>query len=178
MIRHHPPEIPNKNNKLLYFLRARDVARISRRAWRRQTDIDTSESAPVLDEHAAHTLLADGFVYNCACFRDDIQGVFMKFLFAALFAFSVLAAGNATASEKLAQSSGCMTCHTVERKVIGPSYKEIAAKYRNDKSAEANMVKKVKSGGSGVWGPTPMPPNAHVKEDDIKAIVAWILALK
>lgn len=102
----------------------------------------------------------------------------MKFLFALLFALGVLAAGNATASEKLAQSSGCMTCHSIDRKVIGPGYKEIAAKYRNDKGAEANLVKKVKAGGAGVWGPTPMPPNAHVKEDDIKAIVNWILTLQ
>lgn len=102
----------------------------------------------------------------------------MKFVFAMLVSLGVLTAGNAAASEKLAQSSGCMTCHTVDRKVIGPSYKEIAAKYRNDKSAEANLVKKVKSGGSGVWGSTPMPPNAHVKEDDIKAIVQWMLTLK
>lgn len=102
----------------------------------------------------------------------------MKFLFALLFALGVLATGNAAASEKLAQSSGCMTCHSVDRKVIGPSYKEIAAKYRSDKGAEANLVKKVKAGGSGVWGPTPMPPNAHVKEEDIKAIVTWIMAIK
>jgi cytochrome c len=102
----------------------------------------------------------------------------MKFLFAVLFALGTIAAGNATASEKLAQSSGCMTCHSVDRKVIGPGYKEIAAKYRNDKGAEANLVKKVKAGGSGVWGSTPMPPNAHVKEDDIKAIVTWILTIK
>jgi len=102
----------------------------------------------------------------------------MRFLFALLFALGVLAAGNAAASEKLAQSSGCMTCHAIDRKAIGPGYKEIAARYRNDKSAEAKLVKKVKTGGSGVWGPAPMPPNAHVKEEDIKAIVNWILTLK
>lgn len=102
----------------------------------------------------------------------------MKFVFALLFALGLLAAGNTQASEKLAQSSGCMTCHAVDRKVIGPGYKEIAAKYRNDKSAEAKLIKKVKAGGSGVWGSTPMPPNAHVKEDDIKTIVHWILTLK
>lgn len=102
----------------------------------------------------------------------------MKFAFALLFTLGLLASGNAAASEKLAQSSGCMTCHAVDRKVIGPGYKEIAAKYRNDKSAEAKLVKKVKAGGSGVWGSTPMPPNAHVKEDDIKTIVHWILTLK
>lgn len=102
----------------------------------------------------------------------------MKFVFAMLFALGALAAGNAAASEKLAQSSGCMTCHAIDRKAIGPGYKEIAARYRNDKSAEAKLVKKVKAGGSGVWGPAPMPPNAHVKEDDIKTIVTWILTLK
>lgn len=102
----------------------------------------------------------------------------MKSAFVALAAISVLAAGNAAASEKLAQTSGCMTCHAIDKKLIGPSYKEVAAKYRNDKGAEANLVKKVKAGGSGVWGPTPMPPNAHVKEDDIKAIVHWVLTLK
>jgi cytochrome c len=102
----------------------------------------------------------------------------MKFVFAVMFAVGALFTGSATASEKLAQSSGCMTCHAIDRKTIGPSYKDIAAKYRNDKGAEASLVKKVKSGGSGVWGPTPMPPNAHVKEDDIKAMVTWILTLK
>ncbi len=102
----------------------------------------------------------------------------MKFVFVALFTLGIFAGGNALASEKLAQSSGCMTCHSIDRKIVGPGYKEIAAKYRNDKGAEANLVKKVKAGGSGVWGPTPMPPNAHVKEEDIKAIVSWILTLK
>ena len=102
----------------------------------------------------------------------------MKFAIVALTAIGVLAAGNAAANEKLAQSSGCMTCHAVDKKVIGPGFKEIAAKYRNDKAAEANLVKKVKAGGSGVWGSTPMPPNAHVKEDDIKTIVQWVLSQK
>ena len=102
----------------------------------------------------------------------------MKFVLAVLFALGALVSGNAAASEKLAQSSGCMTCHAVDRKLVGPGYKEIATKYRNDKAAAANLVKKVKAGGSGVWGSTPMPPNAHVKEADIKAIVTWVLTLK
>jgi len=87
-------------------------------------------------------------------------------------------AGAAQANEKLAQSSGCMTCHGVDKKVIGPSYKEIAAKYRTDKGAEASLIKKVKGGGKGVWGDMPMPPNAHLKDDDIKTLVVWILATK
>jgi cytochrome c len=87
-------------------------------------------------------------------------------------------AGVAQANEKLAQSSGCMTCHTVDKRVIGPTYKEIAAKYRNDKGAEAALFKKVKAGGKGVWGEIPMPPNAHVKDEDVKTLVRWILATK
>ena len=102
----------------------------------------------------------------------------MRFICAALIALGTVTAGNVAASEKLAQANGCMTCHAVDRKVVGPSYKDVAAKYRKDKGAEANLVKKVKAGGSGVWGPTPMPPNAHVKEDNIKSIVHWILELK
>jgi cytochrome c len=87
-------------------------------------------------------------------------------------------AGTALANEKLAQANGCMTCHAVDKKILGPSYKEIAAKYRGDKGAEATLVKKVKAGGQGVWGPVAMPPNAHVKDDDIKAMVQWILSIK
>jgi cytochrome c len=103
----------------------------------------------------------------------------MKRLFAACGLCAALAVmGSVHADEKLAQSSGCMTCHAIDKKVIGPSFKEIAAKYRNDKTAEAALFKKVKAGGKGVWGETPMPPNAHVKDEDIKTLVHWILSLK
>ena len=102
----------------------------------------------------------------------------MKFAIVALAAVGVLAAGSAAANEKLAQSSGCMACHGIDKKVVGPGFKEIAAKYRSDKAAEGILAKKVKAGGSGNWGATPMPPNAHVKDDDIKTLVQWILALK
>lgn len=87
-------------------------------------------------------------------------------------------AAEAKAAEALAKNSGCLACHTADKKLIGPSYKDIAAKYRNDKGAEANLVKKVKAGGKGVWGDIPMPPNAHVKDEDIKTIVQWILSIK
>lgn len=102
----------------------------------------------------------------------------MKLVWVTLAAFGLIAAGNGYASDKLAQSSGCMTCHAVDKKLIGPGFKEIAAKYKNDKDAEAKLAQKVKAGGSGVWGTIPMPPNAHVKEGDIKAIVHWILSQK
>jgi len=98
-------------------------------------------------------------------------------LASALLAGVILATG-AHANEKLAQASGCMTCHGVDKKVIGPSYKDIASKYRNDKQAEAKLFQKVKAGGKGVWGEIPMPPNAHVKDDDIKTLVRWVMSQK
>jgi cytochrome c len=84
---------------------------------------------------------------------------------------------QAQANEALAQKSGCLACHGVEKKVLGPSYKEVAAKYKSDKGAEAKLVAKVKAGGSGVWGPVPMPPHPQVKDEDIKKIVQWVLSL-
>ena len=102
----------------------------------------------------------------------------MKRILVTAISAGLLAAGSAVASDKLAQSSGCMTCHAIDKKVIGPGFKEIAAKYKNDKNAESRLAQKVKAGGSGVWGTIPMPPNAHVKESDIKTLVHWILTQK
>jgi cytochrome c len=89
-----------------------------------------------------------------------------------------LAALPALANEDLAKKSGCMACHAIDKKVVGPAYKEVAAKYKGDKAAEAKLVKKVKEGGVGVWGQVPMPPNGHVKDDDIKTLVKWVLSQK
>src|SRR5262249_5504856 len=87
-------------------------------------------------------------------------------------------AADAQAAEALAKSSGCFACHSVDKKLVGPAYKEIAAKYRNDKTAPSKLVQKVKDGGKGVWGDIPMAPNAHVKDADIKTLVDWILEMK
>ena len=87
-------------------------------------------------------------------------------------------AADAKSGEALAKSSGCFACHSVDKKLIGPGYKEIADKYRGSKSAEADLVKKVKDGSKGVWGDIQMPANAHVKDEDIRAIVQWILSIK
>jgi len=87
-------------------------------------------------------------------------------------------AADAKAAETLAKSSGCLACHTVDKKLVGPSYKEIAARYRNDKKAGATLAQKVKAGGKGAWGDIPMPPNAHVKDADIKTVVQWILSIE
>jgi cytochrome c len=87
-------------------------------------------------------------------------------------------AADAKAAEALAQKSGCLACHSIEKKVLGPSYKDVAAKYKGDKTAEAKLITKVKVGGSGVWGPMPMPANSpQVKDADIKTVVQWILAM-
>ena len=103
----------------------------------------------------------------------------MKQFIAASAALAALTlCGTVQANEKLAQASGCMVCHGTDKKIIGPSYKDIAAKYRNDKGAEPNLFKKVKGGGKGVWGETPMPPNPHVKDEDIHTVVKWILSQK
>ena len=96
---------------------------------------------------------------------------------AATLAAGALAA-DATAGEALAKASGCLACHTVDKKLVGPSYKEIADRYRKEKGAEASLIEKVKAGGKGVWGEIPMPPNAHVKDADIKTMVQWVLTIK
>ena len=106
----------------------------------------------------------------------------MKIIFTLLAAAAAatIAAGahgaDAKASEALATTSGCLACHTVDKKLVGPSFKEIADRYRKDKSAEANLMQKVKVGGKGEWGDIPMPPNAHVKDADIKTLMQWILS--
>lgn len=103
----------------------------------------------------------------------------MKHVIAASAAtLALLVSAGVQADEKLAQSNGCMTCHQIDKKILGPSFKEVAAKYKGDKAAEATLVKKVKDGGKGTWGEMPMPPNAHVKDADIATIVKWIMAQK
>ena len=102
----------------------------------------------------------------------------MKVLLTMIATAAVLFAGQASASEALAQKSGCLACHGVDKKVLGPSFKDVGAKYKGDKGAEAKLVAKVKAGGSGVWGPMPMPANSpQVKDEDIKSIVHWVLSL-
>jgi cytochrome c len=80
--------------------------------------------------------------------------------------------------EELIKKDGCTACHSIDKKIVGPAYKDVANKYRNDPKAAAYLHDKIKKGGSGVWGPVPMPPNTQVKDDDIKVIVAYILSLK
>lgn len=98
----------------------------------------------------------------------------------ALVGACLTAAGNATADLALATASGCTACHQVDAKVVGPAYKEVAAKYKADPEAQAKLTKAVIDGGVGVWGEIPMLPKggrADVSDDDIAKLVAWILTL-
>lgn len=96
-------------------------------------------------------------------------------LFASGAAHAVL--DNAKA-EALMKKDGCAACHSIDKKIVGPAYVEVAAKYKNDKNAVAMLSKKVKEGSTGVWGPIPMPPNAATSQADITELVTWIMTLK
>ena len=95
----------------------------------------------------------------------------------AAVAFAAIA-GPAAANEELAKKHACTACHAIDKKLVGPAYKDVAAKYRGDAKAEAALVDKVKKGGVGVWGQVPMPPNSGVPDADVKALVKWVLSLK
>jgi cytochrome c551/c552 len=82
------------------------------------------------------------------------------------------------AGEALMQKDGCAACHAVDKKLVGPAYLDVAAKYKGDAGAPVKLAQKVKAGGAGVWGQVPMPPNPQVPDGDIKALVSWILAIK
>ena len=90
----------------------------------------------------------------------------------------VLVSAPVLADQALAQAKNCMSCHAVDKKLVGPSYKEVAAKYSGQKDAADKLALKIVKGGSGVWGPVPMPANAQVNEAEAKKLAAWVLTLK
>ncbi len=93
-----------------------------------------------------------------------------------LVAACLLSALPAWADLALATSKNCMSCHNIDKKVVGPAYKDVAAKYRGDKAAPARLTTKVLQGGGGVWGPVPMPSNPQVTEVEARKLVAWVMA--
>ena len=97
-----------------------------------------------------------------------------------LVAAGILSAGAAQAAdeEALAKSKNCLACHAVDKKLVGPAYKDIANKYTGQKDAEAMLSEKVIKGGKGVWGQIPMPPNASVTPAESTKLVKWILGMK
>src|SRR3990167_791082 len=101
----------------------------------------------------------------------------MKHVFLIMAAMTSLAA-PAMADEALATSKNCMACHAVDKKLVGPSYKEVAAKYSGQKDAVDKLAAKIVKGGAGVWGPVPMPANAQVNDAEAKKLAAWVLTQK
>lgn len=93
-------------------------------------------------------------------------------------ALSLTVAAPAMADMALATSKNCMACHSVDKKLVGPSYKDVAAKYAGQKDAVEKLATKIMKGSSGVWGPVPMPANAQVNEADAKKLAAWVMAQK
>jgi cytochrome c len=95
--------------------------------------------------------------------------------------FALLAAAACVpvlADQALATAKNCMACHAVDKKLVGPAYKDVAAKYAGQKDAVDKLAVKIMKGGAGVWGPVPMPANPQVNEAEAKKLAAWVLTLK
>ena len=100
-----------------------------------------------------------------------------RVLFPALISAAALLAGApAFADQALATSKNCMACHAVDKKLVGPAFKDVAAKYKSDKTAADKLATKVIKGGSGAWGAVPMPANPQVNDAEAKKLVAWVLS--
>ena len=101
----------------------------------------------------------------------------MKRALLALAALAVLS-GPALADQALATAKNCMACHAIDKKLVGPAYKDVAAKYAGQKDAVDRLAAKIMKGGAGVWGPVPMPANAQVNEAEAKKLAAWVMTQK
>lgn len=93
-------------------------------------------------------------------------------------AMTLSVAAPALADQALATSKNCMACHAVDKKLVGPAYKDVAAKYAGQAGAADKLAEKILKGGSGVWGPVPMPANAQVSAAEAKTLATWVLSLK
>jgi cytochrome c len=93
-----------------------------------------------------------------------------------VLAAAVLAVTPVFASKELATKNACLACHAVDKKLVGPAYQDVAKKYSGQKDAEATLAQSIKAGGSGKWGPVPMPAQAALSDADAKALAAWVLA--
>jgi cytochrome c len=102
----------------------------------------------------------------------------MKALLFIGLAASALASNAALANADLAKAKNCIACHAVDKKLVGPAYKDVAAKYAGQKDAEDKLVQKVLKGGSGVWGQIAMPANTQVSDAEARTLVKWVLSLK
>ena len=112
-------------------------------------------------------------------FQFFISSRFMNTkIFWLVLTLSGLMTAPAMADQALATSKACMACHGIHKKIVGPAYVDIAKKYGNSKASQAYLVTKIRKGSSQVWGPVPMPANAHVSEEDAQKLAAWVLSLK
>ncbi len=87
-----------------------------------------------------------------------------------------VASGPAFAQAELAKQKNCLACHAADKKLVGPSYKDVAAKYKGDKDAVAKLAKKIREGGVGVWGQVPMPANPQVNDQEAQSLAKWVLS--
>src|SRR5512147_3283452 len=94
----------------------------------------------------------------------------------ALVAAAATVSAPAMADEALAKQKNCLACHATDKKLVGPSYKDVAAKYKGDKDAAAKLAKKIREGGVGVWGQVPMPANPQVNEQEAASLAKWVLS--
>jgi len=99
-------------------------------------------------------------------------------LFVSAALAATLAAPSAFANQELAQKKNCMACHAIDKKLVGPAYKDVAAKYAKDKDAVKKLAEKIQKGGSGVWGPVPMPANTQVSPAEAEQLAKWVLSTK
>jgi cytochrome c len=90
-------------------------------------------------------------------------------------ALMATASTAALANTDLAKKNNCLACHAVDKKIVGPAYQDVAKKYAGQADAEATVTKNIKAGGSGKWGPIPMPPQTQLSDADAKALAAWVL---
>ena len=118
--------------------------------------------------------------FRCKTFPhpDSLETSFVNFTATLPFTLAaLLSTAPALASEELAKQKACLTCHAMQTKVIGPSFADIAAKYKSDKDADTKLAVKIRAGGSGVWGQIPMPPNAAVSEAEAKTLAKWLMTV-
>jgi cytochrome c len=101
----------------------------------------------------------------------------MKVLFPLVLATTAMLAHAAPDGQAVAAKYNCLGCHAVDHKIVGPAYKDVAAKYKGDAAAAARLLAKVKAGGGGVWGPIPMPAQ-QISDADLKVIIGWVLSQK
>ena len=105
-----------------------------------------------------------------------MKNLFKLFIAAGLVSFATQSLADAKAGEAVVKKSDCMLCHSVDKAIVGPAFKDIAAKYKGDKTAEAKLVEKVKKGGGGVWGTNQMLPHPALSDADLKSAVEWVLS--